>query len=119
MMHNNYSSLVLHQQIHPHTLQTTTHSFPTTVLGNEHEGIETKKHADIFVKGPRSRARPFFRMLPAYTIIKLDHHGVVIKFQRSKYASITGSLRLQVEYYNGLHRGKSFPMEAQGFKLGP
>ena len=49
MMHNNYSSLVLHQQIHPHTLQTTTHSFPTTVLGNEHEGIETKKHADIFV----------------------------------------------------------------------
>ena len=27
----------------------------------------------------------------------LDHHGVVIKFQRSKYAASTGSLRLQVE----------------------
>ena len=51
------------------------------------------------IKGPRSRrrARAFFRILPAYTIIKLDHHGVVIKFQRSKYASSTGSLRLQVE----------------------
>ena len=32
----------------------------------------------------------FFRILTAYTIIKLDHHGVVIKFQRSKYASSTG-----------------------------
>ena len=31
------------------------------------------------------------------TIIILDHHGVVIKFQRSKYAASTGSLRLQVE----------------------
>ena len=29
--------------------------------------------------------------------IILDHHGVVIKFQRSKYAATTGSLRLQVE----------------------
>ena len=29
--------------------------------------------------------------------IILDHHGVVINFQRSKYAASTGSLRLQVE----------------------
>ena len=51
------------------------------------------------LKGARARrrARTFFRILPAYTIIILDHHGVVIKFQRSKYAASTGSLRLQVE----------------------
>ena len=51
------------------------------------------------IKGARSRrrARAFFRILTAYTIIILDHHGVVIKFQRSKYAASTGSLRLQVE----------------------
>ena len=41
--------------------------------------------------GPRRRARAFFRILPAYSIIILDHHGVVIKFQRSKYTVRTGS----------------------------
>ena len=52
-----------------------------------------------YIKGARSRrrARAFFRILTAYTIIILDHHGVVIKFQRSKYAASTGNLRLQVE----------------------
>ena len=53
----------------------------------------------VFLKGARSRqkARSFFQILTAYTIIILDYHGVVIKFQRSKYAASTGSLRLQVE----------------------
>ena len=52
-----------------------------------------------YIKGARSRrrARAFFLILTAYTIIILDHQGIVIKFQRSKYAASTGSLRLQVE----------------------
>ena len=39
----------------------------------------------VFLKGARSRrkARSFFQILTAYTIIILDYHGVVIKFQRS------------------------------------
>ena len=53
----------------------------------------------VILKGARSRrrARAFFRILTAYTIIILDNRGVVFKFQRSKYAASTGSLRLQVE----------------------
>ena len=56
-------------------------------------------HNYVYFKGPRSRrrARAFFLILSAYSIIILDHHGVVIKFQRSKYTASTGSLCLQVE----------------------
>ena len=54
-----------------------------------HEEIRKYKYQTLFkaeFKGPHSRrrTRALLRILPAYTIIILDHNVVEFKFQRSK-----------------------------------